>query len=102
MTMGANWRVGDAEREAMAGQLREHYAAGRITMDEFRTRLDAAYAAVTARDLTLVTADLPGAGAAWPGAHSPGAYQPGAYQPGAYQPRRARGRRRRRRGLPPC
>jgi hypothetical protein len=94
MTMGANWRVGDTEREAVAGQLREHYAAGRITMDEFRARLDAAYAAPTARDLTRVTADLPGAGPAGPGTHSPG-----ASQPRASQPYRARGRRRRRRRL---
>jgi hypothetical protein len=102
MTMGANWRVGDTEREAVAGQLREHYAAGRITMDEFRARLDAAYAAPTARDLTRVTADLPGAGPAGPGTHSPRASQPRASQPrasqpGASQPYRARGRRRRRR-----
>jgi cation transport ATPase len=97
--MGANWRVGDPEREAVAGQLREHYAAGRITMDEFRSRLDAAYAAPTARDLTRVTADLPGAGPARPGTHSPGASQPRASQPRASQPYRARGRRRRRRRL---
>lgn len=69
--MGADWRAGDAEREAAAGQLREHYAAGRITIDEFRARLDAAYSAGTARDLSRVTADLPApghgpaAGAAW-------------------------------------
>ena len=43
MATGAEWRVGDAEREAVAEQLREHYAAGRLTIDEFRSRLDAAY-----------------------------------------------------------
>jgi DUF1707 SHOCT-like domain len=94
MTMGANWRVGDTEREAVAGQLREHYAAGRITMEEFRTRLDAAYAAPGVGDLARVTADLPGADPAGPGACSP----PPA-QPRASQPYRARGRRRRRRRL---
>jgi hypothetical protein len=31
-------RVGDAEREAVAGQLREHYAHGRITHDELDNR----------------------------------------------------------------
>jgi hypothetical protein len=61
MATGADLRVADAEREAVAGQLREHYAAGRLTMDEFRARLDAAYSAMTARDLSRVTADLPGA-----------------------------------------
>ena len=62
MATGAQWRVGDAEREAVAGQLREHYAAGRLSIDEFRARLDAAYAARTADQLTRVTADLPAAG----------------------------------------
>jgi len=42
MATGADWRAGDAEREDVAGQLREHYAAGRLTIDEFRARLDAA------------------------------------------------------------
>ena len=67
---GAEWRVGDDERDAAAGQLREHYATGRLTMDEFQSRLDAAYAAVTAGELSRVTADLPGAvpaGLAGPG-----------------------------------
>jgi len=61
MAMGAQWRAGDADREAVAGQLREHYAAGRLTVDEFRARLDAAYAAATAGELSRVTADLPAA-----------------------------------------
>ncbi|HKA96778.1 MAG TPA: DUF1707 domain-containing protein [Streptosporangiaceae bacterium] len=73
MATGADWRAGDAEREDVAGQLREHYAAGRLTIDEFRARLDAAYSAATARDLGRVSADLPvpgrgpAAGSAWEG-----------------------------------
>jgi len=77
MAMGADWRAGDAEREAVTGQLREHYAAGRLTIDEFRARLDRAYSAITVSDLGRVTADLPavqgpaaargGTGAAPPG-----------------------------------
>jgi DUF1707 SHOCT-like domain len=59
MATGGDWRAGDADRMAVAGQLREHYAVGRLSMDDFRARLDAAYAAVTTRDLALVTADLP-------------------------------------------
>jgi len=62
MATGADWRVGDAEREAVVEQLREHYAAGRLTIDEFRARLDAAYSAATAAGLSRVTADLPVAG----------------------------------------
>ena len=70
MATGADWRVSDAEREAVAEQLREHYAAGRLTIDEFRARLDAAYSATTAAGLSRVTTDLPAAGlipagAAW-------------------------------------
>jgi Domain of unknown function (DUF1707) len=63
MATGTDWRAGDADRTAAADQLREHYAVGRLSMDEFQARLDAAYAAVTVRDLALVTADLPAA--AW-------------------------------------
>ena len=48
MATGADWRVGDAEREAVVEQLREHYATGRLTIDEFRARLDAVYSATTA------------------------------------------------------
>ena len=70
MATGADWRVGDAEREAVTEQLREHYATGRLTIDEFRARLDAVYSATTAAGLRRVTADLPAAGlrpagAAW-------------------------------------
>jgi Domain of unknown function (DUF1707) len=75
MATGAQWRVGDAEREAVARQLREHYAAGRLTIDEFRARLDAAYAAATADELSRGTADLPAAGpgpAADPAPSGPG------------------------------
>jgi uncharacterized protein DUF1707 len=59
MATGTGWRAGDADRTAVTDQLREQYAVGRLSMDEFRARLDAAYAALTVRDLALVTADLP-------------------------------------------
>jgi len=72
MATGADWRVGDAEREAVAEQLREHYAAGRLTIDEFRARLDAAYAATTAAGLSRATADLPAAGPGPARRHHPG------------------------------
>ncbi|HZR48802.1 MAG TPA: DUF1707 domain-containing protein [Streptosporangiaceae bacterium] len=55
-------RVGDAEREAVAAQLREHYADGRLTLDELNERLDQAFAARTRADLTAVTRDLPVSG----------------------------------------
>lgn len=52
-------RVGDAERDAAASELGEHYAAGRLTLDELRERLDLVLAARTRGDLTHVLADLP-------------------------------------------
>jgi hypothetical protein len=52
-------RVGDAEREAVAAELREHYAQGRLTIDDFNQRLDAAFAARTRGDLDALTRDLP-------------------------------------------
>jgi len=52
-------RIGDREREAVAAELREHYAHGRLTLEEFNQRLDAVFAAKTQRDLSRITADLP-------------------------------------------
>src|ERR1700728_475843 len=59
MATGYNIRVGDAERETIAGQLREHYADGRLTLDELNERLDQAVAAKTKADLNTVMRDLP-------------------------------------------
>jgi hypothetical protein len=59
MAAGPGIRIGDAEREAAATSLREHYAAGRLTMEEFQERLDATFAAKTNLDLAKITADLP-------------------------------------------
>ena len=59
MATGYNIRVGDAEREATASQLREHYADGRLTLDELNERLDQTFAATTRADLNAVTRDLP-------------------------------------------
>ena len=59
MADGYNMRVGDADREAAAAQLREHYADGRLTLDELNERLDQAFAAKTKSDLTAVMRDLP-------------------------------------------
>lgn len=59
MTSQSSLRVGNTEREAVAAELREHYAHGRLSMEEFNQRLDATFAAKTQRDLAEVTADLP-------------------------------------------
>jgi len=52
-------RVGDAERDEAIAQLREHFDAGRLTLDEFTERLDAALTAKTAGDISQLMADLP-------------------------------------------
>jgi hypothetical protein len=52
-------RVSDAEREAVADQLRQHTADGRLTVEEFTSRLDEVYAAKTGRDLRAVLRELP-------------------------------------------
>ena len=41
MAAGNEMRVGDAEREAAAAELREHYASGRLTLDELNERVGA-------------------------------------------------------------
>ena len=53
-------RASDADRERVAAALREHLAAGRLTLDEFNDRLDKTYAARTAGELDEVMSDLPG------------------------------------------
>ena len=55
-------RIGDAERDAAAADLGEHYAAGRLTFDELSERLDAAFSAKTFGQLARIMADLPGPG----------------------------------------
>jgi len=89
MATGFNVRVGDADRDAVTAQLREHYADGRLTLEELNERLDQAFAAKTKADLNTVMRDLPQAtrpaagmpygGTAWQGPAWPG---PMATKPG--------------------
>ena len=65
MATGPNIRVGDAERESVAAQLREHYGDGRLTLDELNERLDQTFAARTYGELNAVTTDLPRNGDTW-------------------------------------
>ncbi|HEU5420371.1 MAG TPA: DUF1707 domain-containing protein [Streptosporangiaceae bacterium] len=88
-------RIGDAEREARAAELREHYAHGRLSLAEFNERLDAVFAAATQEQLDQVTADLPqvrmpstplpvtASGAIPPGGGGPGGGSRGSSRPGA-------------------
>jgi len=52
-------RASDAERDVVATRLREAHAEGRLTVEEFSERLDAALAARTRGDLEDLTRDLP-------------------------------------------
>lgn len=52
-------RASDADRDATVAALREHSAAGRLTLDEFTERMAAAYAARTTAELGRLTRDLP-------------------------------------------
>jgi DNA-binding PadR family transcriptional regulator len=47
-------RAGDADRDAAAAALGEHFAHGRLTLDEFNARLDATLTATTHGELSQV------------------------------------------------
>lgn len=68
-------RIGDVEREAALTALGEHYAAGRLTKDEYDERSDLALRARTRADLTPLFGDLPDAPSA-PGASAPDTRRP--------------------------
>src|SRR5215472_6585316 len=53
-------RVSDADRDRVTAQLRDHFAAGRITPGELDERLSAALNAKTFGDLRRIMSDLPG------------------------------------------
>jgi Domain of unknown function (DUF1707) len=53
-------RIGDAERERAAADLGEHFAQGRLSVDEHADRLEQVWAARTQAELGPVFRDLPG------------------------------------------
>jgi len=55
-------RASDADREHAVGLLRDGYACGRITLDEFDERTTAAFASRTWGELRKLTQDLPAPG----------------------------------------
>ena len=86
MAAGYEMRVSDAEREAAAAELREHFASGRLDQDELNDRLAAAFAAKTRGDLDALFTDLPSSGHGWASASAPGdggAFGPGSFGAGA-------------------
>src|SRR5580704_11117291 len=58
MSSGRHLRVSDAEREAVAGRLAEHFAAGRLDQAEFDDRVGRAMSARTRGDLRGLFAGL--------------------------------------------
>ena len=52
-------RVGDADREQAANVLREHTVEGRLTLEEYVSRLDDVYAATSDRELVATLRELP-------------------------------------------
>jgi hypothetical protein len=52
-------RASDADRERVATRLRAALGEGRLTLDEFDSRVAEVYAAKTYGDLSALTADLP-------------------------------------------
>lgn len=70
--------VTDAGRDAATAQLREHYAVGRLSLDQFQDRLDEAYRAQTARELDAATDGLPHVARVIPSGAPRGSY-PGGY-----------------------
>ena len=57
-------RASDADRERAVELLRDHAAAGRLTLEEFTERMSAAYEALTNEELAELARDLPVAPAA--------------------------------------
>ncbi|HEX4095022.1 MAG TPA: DUF1707 domain-containing protein [Trebonia sp.] len=55
-------RIGDAERDAAAADLGEHFTAGRLSLEELHERLEAVFAAKTFGQLARIMSDLPGSG----------------------------------------
>jgi DNA-binding MarR family transcriptional regulator len=52
-------RAGDADRDAAAAALSEHFAQGRLTLDELDARLEATLTATTQGELSLAAWDQP-------------------------------------------
>lgn len=53
--------IGDVERERVVSMLREHYAAGRLSLEELTRRTELALGAVYTDEAAAALAELPGA-----------------------------------------
>jgi hypothetical protein len=59
---GSRIRIGNTEREQLSATLREHYAEGRLTLDELRRRVEIVLAAEYADQACAALAELPALG----------------------------------------
>lgn len=59
MAAGPDMRASDGDRDKVASVLREHYAQGRLTTEEFDERLEQLYSSKTYGELAVLTSDLP-------------------------------------------
>ena len=59
MTQNLDMLVADSDRAAAAEELPKHYDSGRLTLDEFESRLDEVHAARTRGDLEHAFRQLP-------------------------------------------
>lgn len=57
--MADDFRASDEQRDRAAQDIREHFAAGRLTDEELSDRVQAAYAARTEGELRTLLSDLP-------------------------------------------
>ena len=87
MPSKAGLRIGDAERDAAVERLGEHFAAGRLTKDEFDERAAKVTEARYDDDLRPLFADLPGPGSHGPGVATIAGGWPGSRERDAWAPR---------------
>jgi hypothetical protein len=59
-TMYHEVRASDAERDRVVERLRRALSQGRLTLEEYDSRVAAAYQAKTRGELAVLTRDLPG------------------------------------------
>lgn len=59
MTMSPDMRAGDEDRDRTVSLIREAFAEGRLTNDEFQERMEQAQQARTFGELAALTTDLP-------------------------------------------
>lgn len=83
---GQELRIGDSEREAAVAALGDHYAAGRLTKEEYDERAARAWEARTRSALWPLFSDLPRPGSERPEAGTSGTSGTSSHAGGPYRP----------------